>query len=361
MRFSRYWTVMSVALALAVVHGQEKNEKAGPSARSDDHAVEFRLADDSTVKMALQNTSIEVATRYGKLTVPVAEIRRIDFGLRIPEETARRIDTALAQLAAKEFKQREAAAAELIKLRELSFHAVQKATSSTDLEVARRAKEIVKTLIETVPQEKLHLPRHDTVVTLDFTLTGQVETASLKAKGPYFGEVSLKVCDIRTLRLLATDRETPLAVDAGRHGGQQETWMDTGVTLRAGSGLRVLATGTVDLRPADAGTFLVGPDGQSPRSARPLGGFGQPGPGGGRGGRGGGGWGGGGGERLTASSTPLPGTLLGRIGEQGRVFVIGSRYEGTASEDGKLYLRIAPNSANSESSGTYDVRVSLGR
>jgi hypothetical protein len=61
------------------------------------------------------------------------------------------------------------------------------------------------------------------------------------------------------------------------------------------------------------------------------------------------------------TATPLPGTLLGRIGEQGRVFVVGSRYEGTAAEDGKLYLRIAPNSSNSEASGSYDVRVSLGR
>jgi hypothetical protein len=359
MRFPRYWALLNVALALAVVKGQEKNDKAAPSAKPEDHAVEFRFADDSTVKMALQNTRIEVVTRYGKLTVPVAEIRRIDFGLRIPEETGKRIEAAIAQLAVKEFKQREAAAAELIKLRELAYHAVQKATQSTDLEVARRAKEIVKTLVDTVPQDKLHLPRHDTVVTLDFTLTGQVETANLKAKGPYFGEVNLKVSDIRTLRLLSTDRETPLAIDAGKHGGPQENWLDTGISLRAGSGLRVVAMGTVDLRPSDAGTFLVGPDGQG-RASRPPGGFG-PG-GGGRGGRGaGGGWGGGAVERVPLTGTPTPGTLLGRIGEQGRVFIVGSRYEGTASEDGKLYLRIAPSSSSGESSGSYDVRVSLGR
>ncbi len=355
------WVLLSVPLALSAVHGQEKTDKPVPSARTEGNAVEVRFADDSTVKMTLQTGSIEVVTRYGKLTVPVGEIRRIDFGLRIPEETARRIDAAITQLGSKDFKQREAAGAELAALRELAHVAVQKATRSTDIEVARRAKDILKTITETVPEEKLHLPRHDTVVTLDFTVTGQVETSALKARGPYFGEVSLKLSDLRSMRLLATDRETPLTVDAGKHGGPKEEWLDTGVVLRAGSGLRIAATGSVDLRPGgpDAGTSLVSPDGQIARFDRPAGG----GFGGARGGRGMGGAGGGGagGGGVAPAGPPRPGTLIGRIGEHGRVFVVGSRFEGAAAEEGKLYLRITPNSSNSESSGTYEVRVSLGR
>lgn len=354
---TRCWACLSTVLAVSAVCAQEKNDKGAPSDRTDANAVEVRFADDSTVKMALQNASIGVVTRYGKLTVPVGEIRRIEFGLRIPEETAKRIEAAVALLGSKDFKQRETAGAELVGLRELAYPAVQKAAGSTDLEVARRAREVLKTITETVPQERLHPPRHDTVVTLDFTVTGQVEAAALKARGPYFGEVSLKLSDLRSLRLLALDKETPLTVDATRHGGQKEEWLDSGVTVRAGSGLRIAAAGSVDLRPGgEAGISVVTPDGQSTRTSRPPGG----GFGGGRGGmRGGGGFGGVGAAPQTG--TPLPGTLLGRIGEQGRVFVVGSRYEGTAAEEGKLYLRIAPHSSNSESSGSYDVRVSLGR
>ena len=53
--------------------------------------------------------------------------------------------------------------------------------------------------------------------------------------------------------------------------------------------------------------------------------------------------------------------LLGRIGEYGKVFIVGSRYDGVAADDGKLYLRIVPNTNNSESSGSYEVRVNAGR
>jgi hypothetical protein len=88
-----------------------------------------------------------------------------------------------------------------------------------------------------------------------------------------------------------------------------------------------------------------------------FGGGGFPG-GGGRGGAGGGGPGGGvfGGR----GGAQVPGTLLGRIGEYGKVFVVGSQYDGAVPEDGKLYLRIVPSAAG-EASGTYDVQVSTGR
>jgi hypothetical protein len=43
------------------------------------------------------------------------------------------------------------------------------------------------------------------------------------------------------------------------------------------------------------------------------------------------------------------------------VFIIGSQYDGTAMDDGKLYLRIVPGQASPESTGGYDVRVLSGR
>jgi hypothetical protein len=323
--------------------------------------VEVRFADDSTVKAALLEKSIDVTTRYGKLTVPVDEIRSIELGLRISEDTAKRIEAAVAGLGSQDFAKREAASAELLELRELAYPALQQAARSTDAEVARRAREVIKTLAETVAAERLHVPRHDTVVALDFTIVGQIETPALKARTPYFGETSLKLAEVRALRWVSSERETKVAVDAGRYGGQQETWMDTAIKLRAGAGLQILAAGSVDLRPADPGTLVVGPDGQAGRVARGGGAFGPGGggfgggPGGGRGARGGRG------GMAPAAGAQTPGALLGRIGEYGKVFVVGSFYEGTAAEEGKLYLRIVPSPSNNESSGSYDVRVTTGR
>jgi len=360
---SRYrWALLASAIVVfGSTFGQEKETKPAPGPRTEAFPVEVRFADDSSVKAALQQKTIEVSTRYGKLTVPVDEIRSMEFGLRIPEETAKRIEAAVARLSSQEFAQREAASAELLELRELAYPALQQAARSTDAEVARRAKEAIKTLADTIPDDKLHLPRYDTVVALDFTIVGHVDTPVVKARTPYFGETTLKLAEVRGMRWLANDHESKLTVDAARYAAQQETWMDTGLKLRAGSGLQVLASGTVDLRPApgEAGTALVGPDGRVGR-----GGFGPGGPGGfgggGRGGRGGG-RGLAPGGMIAPLGVQSPGMLLGRIGEYGKVFILGSRYDGVASDDGKLYLRIVPNSTNNESSGSYEVRVTTGR
>jgi hypothetical protein len=354
-----HWALLAAALAVAGAPAQEKDEKSGPGPRPDANVVEIRFADDSTVKMVLQHSSIQVATRYGKLTVPVAEMRRIEFGLRIPEDTAKRIDTAIARLGSQDFKQREAAGAELLELRELAYPALQQAARSADVEVARRAKDALKTLTDTVPAEKLNLPPHDTVVAREFTIVGQVEVPALKVRTPYFGETSLKLADLRSLRWVGDERETKVAVDAAKYGGQQEAWLDTGIEVRAGANLLIAAAGTVDLRPVpgEAGTYVASPDGLSQRMGRAAAaaaGFG------GVANRGGGGFGGGG-PGGVAFGPYLPGALVGRVGENGKMFVVGSRFDGTATEEGKLYLRIVPFPGSPESSGTYNVRVNVGR
>jgi hypothetical protein len=343
---SRYPGVLfGLVFAAGAVVGQEKVDKNGP--KPDANAVEVRFADDSTVKVALQHASVEVATRYGKLTVPISEIRRIEFGLRIPEESVKRVEAAIARLGSADFKQREAASAELLALRELAYPALQQATRSTDLEVSRRARDAIKTLVDTMSPERLHIPRHDTVVAIDFTIVGQVEVPTFKVRTPYFGETNLKLAEIRSMRWLANEQESKLTVDAARYGGQTETWMETGIELRAGAGLQIVAGGTVDLRPTagDAGTYVVSPDGLM-RGPRGGGGFA---PGGGRGGG------------VAGRAGGAAGALLGRVGEHGKVFVVGSRFDGTTTDDGKLFLRIVGSPYNAESSGLYDVRVTAGR
>ncbi len=199
---SRYpWVLLAVALVVAgITVGQEKDAKTAAGPRPHPYPVEVRFADDSTVKAALLDKSVEVVTRYGKLTVPVEEIRSIHLGLHVSAETAKQIDAAIARLGSPEYAQREAATAELLELRELAYPALQKAARSGDAEVARRAKEAVKTLTETVPAEKLHLPPHDTVAAFDFTIVGRIETPALKARTPYFGEMTLKLAEVRALR-----------------------------------------------------------------------------------------------------------------------------------------------------------------
>lgn len=352
MPLRHFWTLLSFVAFSSQVLAQAKNEKPTAPNQPDPHTVEVRFADDSIVKMVLQQSNIEVTTRYGKLMVPVEEIRRIDFGLRIPDETAKRIETAVSRLGSADFKQRSAASSDLLSLRELAYPAVQRAARSNDLEVARRAEELLKTLTEKVPADKLHLPRHDTVVALDFTIVGQVETGVIKARTPYFGEASLKIAELRGMRWLGADREAKVSIDAAKYGGQQELWLDTGAELRIGTTLQISASGNVDLRPMPGNppVALTGPDGMPIRTARAGAGIGGAFPGGAAGGPAG----------RRAATTDAAGALIARIGEHGRAFFVGSRFEGPAPDEGKLYLRIVP-SPYGDSSGSYDVRVNTGR
>ena len=52
-----------------------------------------------------------------------------------------------------------------------------------------------------------------------------------------------------------------------------------------------------------------------------------------------------------------PRRLIGKVGENGKAFYIGDRYEGTAPEEGKLYLQIVPSPWNNASAGSYRVRI----
>src|SRR5262245_24429371 len=67
------------------------------------------FADGSVLRRIQLADSIEIQTRYGKLSVPIADIRRIEFATRVNEELTRQIDRAIAQLGDRSFGRRETA------------------------------------------------------------------------------------------------------------------------------------------------------------------------------------------------------------------------------------------------------------
>src|SRR5262245_44177898 len=66
---------------LAADDGDKSSTKPPPGKAGREAAlVEVRFTDNSTMKLSLRDERIEIATRYGKLVVPIAEIQRIEFG-----------------------------------------------------------------------------------------------------------------------------------------------------------------------------------------------------------------------------------------------------------------------------------------
>jgi len=164
-----------------------------------DMPVEVRFTDQSMLKLSIREDRIEFKTEFGKLSIPVANIKRIEFGMRIPEETQKRIDAAIADLGNSQFRRREAAMAILLGLREKAYPSVLKATKNPDMEIGNRADELVRNLKESVPAEMLQLKDYDVIHTDISKIAGRIEADTLRAHTFQFGDVSLRLADVYIL------------------------------------------------------------------------------------------------------------------------------------------------------------------
>jgi len=172
-------------------------------------AVEVAFTDGSNLKMVLRDEKITLVTPHGKLLIAAADIHRIEFATRLSEEDARRIASAIADLASNEFRKREAAGIELLKLRAKAHPALLRAAEQRDPEVVRRAKELIRQIAASVPPDQLVVRKDDVVWTADSMIAGRIEGAVLKAHTSQFGTVQVKLSDARGLRSQAIEPVLP--------------------------------------------------------------------------------------------------------------------------------------------------------
>jgi hypothetical protein len=323
--------VLSIAVLFAPAAPVGDKEKSGKPTPSGETRAEVRFTDGSFLLVSLLSEKVEIMTKYGKLTVPLSEVRHIEFGTRLPDAVLKRLENAAAKLGSDDFKEREAAAKDLLALKELAYPTLQQLAKNKDLEVATRAQKIMAELREKIPESKLNIKLYDTIAAEGTTIRGRVEGPGLKARSPYFGEVTLKYGDLRALRPRNGLIDQDLVVDASKYAipGTQ-TWMATEIEISSETSLLIQASGEIDMYPigGDKGRYMSGPKGHKDWGMPPGESFG-------------------------------PGTVLGRIGKDGKVFEIGDKYDGTPGQSGILYLRIVPSPWNNASTGEYKVKVEI--
>jgi hypothetical protein len=190
---------LAAALAPATAQAQAGGDgKAGK--KKPPGPVEVRFVDDSTMRVQLQDERIELETPHGKLLIPAADIHHIELAWRAPEDVAKRAAAAVADLGHKDFKRRQTATEELAALGEQALPFLLKAVESKDAEAARRVRDLLEKLRQTVPADRWEPRQHDVVVTEHSRYTGRLSVAALKVKTFQFGEQPLKLCDVRGLR-----------------------------------------------------------------------------------------------------------------------------------------------------------------
>jgi hypothetical protein len=284
--------------------------------------------DDTTVRRAVLQDSVEITTKYGKLAVPVGDIRRIEFGLHLSEETGKKVAEALKQLDSDNFARREAASKELVALGYQAYPALVEADKATkDQEVLRRIQAAILAIQGQVAEELLRLKPSDVIYTRESVLAGRISSPALKVRTVYFGELSLKLEDLRSIHSMSGSGQATVAVDAAKHAGGKDQWMDSGFVVDQDIGLVITASGEIDLLAAQAGQVMSRPEGNTDAAVR------------------------------FAGQAFAPGTLLGRIGENGEVFAIGSRFEAKTRQEGTLYLSIQPHRNSTGAAGTYSVKI----
>src|SRR5205807_3528168 len=89
----------------------EEKKSAKPAKRP--APVEVRFTDNSNLKLTVRDETVEMSTRFGKLAIPLAEIRQVEFATRVPEDVTKRIHAAIAHLGRPQYRAREAASSDL--------------------------------------------------------------------------------------------------------------------------------------------------------------------------------------------------------------------------------------------------------
>ncbi len=285
--------------------------------------AEVRFQDGSLVRVSIDQPAIDVQTRYGKLTVPIAEIRRIELGLHWPPGRREQLERAIQALASNAYKEREQATRELLDAGPLAWPLLKQAKAS-DPEAIQRSAGLLKRLEAKYPQELLQRRETDLVYTAEFPVVGRILAPALKATSAHFGDLSLKLADLRTLTFRGPD-QTELTIDAAKHGSAPDQWLDTGINLDADVRLLINADGQVDLWPQGSGQYMATPKGYTTAGK---------------------------------GSTFLAGALVGRVGDHGKQFLIGERYDGAPGEEGRFYVHIVPSPWNNASTGSYRARIS---
>ena len=321
-RVSR-WLILPALLCAAPSYSQQVE----PGKRTEGPVeAEVRLMDNSNVRMLILEEKLEVCTRFGKLTVPMREVLKIDFGVHISPATEKKVVQAIEALGHDNYKTREVALKDLVDMGPQAYPQVYQAAKSDQPEVAKRASMALDKMRTRHTDEKLRLREDDIITTTSFPIIGRITTNSLKAKNETFGEVELKLGQVRAIHCTHAPHETSIEVDASRYGSATNQWLDTAFEVRSGMRLIIATSGQINLWPPGGG-YLCSARGFNTNGPSPPG------------------------TQFTA------GALLGRIGETGPVFLVGESHDSVPNRDGKLYLHIVPSPWGNASTGVYQVKI----
>ena len=306
---------------------------------------DFGFIDGSNVKVVVLEPSMAVTTKYGKLVVPLGELRRVELGFRYPPGVEDKLTAAIDKLAAPAYSEREEAGLQIYELKQYAGPMLKRATTDTNPERRQRAAVLLETVRRSVPAERVDAKDYDLIETAEFQLRGRLDAASLKIRTKQFGEAEVSIAEMKQFRAVAVAAPTDeLTLDAAVYSKlNSQAWLDTKIDVTNGSDLTVTCTGSIDQWPQEAGKYVCGPAGNGNQAPNQRGAVRVFGP------------------NQVRNSIAMSGAVLGKIGEGGQPFLVGASLKwDKVPETGRLFLQIAPSHwGNDNATGAYKVRIKL--
>jgi LCCL domain-containing protein len=205
---------------------------ADEPAKHPDPTLEARFVDGSRLRMAVVDDVVPIQTLYGRLLIPRADIRGIDFGPRLPEKVLQQMDAAITDLASADLSTRDAAMARLLKMGPSAFPAVARACQSDNRSLTISAKQLREKFMEKFPNE--HLSEHDLDVihTDDAKFAGHLEVQNVHVWTTQFGERTLNIVDLVGMRTIPASKADDALVVKADPGNLAEYAEQVGKTFR---------------------------------------------------------------------------------------------------------------------------------
>jgi hypothetical protein len=311
----------------------------------DPEIIRLHLGDGSVVAGKLVLDELVIDTEFGRLEVPVLKVRSFTPGLESMPELDQRVAALVEALGGADFKARDAAQKELIALGPPIRVELQRREAESNAERKQRIRDIVAKLSEIAeeqdesadPAARTVWIRGDTVETDEFTVVGKIVQQSFTLESKY-GTLSVRLTDIKNARRdLGIVEEQELRKSFAVEGQYiaQTQFKDSKIRVQRGDKISVTAEGKIVMSPWGSGS-VTGPEGSSNYGTGSVGGQSFPG-----------------------------GTLVAKIGNNGKVFKVGSKVALTADADGPLLFGVVVHNSYARRGysfpGQYDLKIKVDR
>ncbi len=200
------------------------------------HQVEAVFVDGSKMKLDWLDDLIVFQTPYGNLSIPVADIKKIEFGFRLTKQDDERLQKAVKDLGSTDFRTRAAATNDLLKLGAKAYPTLVQLAKENNPEVAKRVAKALEKITKDIPEKDLNRSVDDVLYTGNSKITGRLITSRFLTKTFQFGLQKMEVAHLARITVPSKAQDAAVIVlpDPGnlrafqQHIGKTLTFRVTG-------------------------------------------------------------------------------------------------------------------------------------